>query len=112
MDQVSLDLISEYAAEDADISFQLYETLSEKIKEYAKGDKRYGEKAEKYNDLNDVYKDARRKADAALEDLKEAGRLITHAGHWEALKQSLDKDKEQGRLLITKVTEAQSPTDN
>jgi len=32
MDKVSLDVISEYAAEDADISFQLYEILSEKIK--------------------------------------------------------------------------------
>ena len=33
MDQVNLDLISEYAAEDADISYQLYETLAEKIQE-------------------------------------------------------------------------------
>ncbi|MCF7808837.1 MAG: DNA polymerase I [Candidatus Marinimicrobia bacterium] len=33
MDQVSLDVVSEYAAEDADISFQLYELLAEKIKE-------------------------------------------------------------------------------
>ncbi|MCK5793872.1 MAG: DNA polymerase I, partial [Anaerolineales bacterium] len=32
MDFVSLDMISEYAAEDADIAFQLYEILSEKIK--------------------------------------------------------------------------------
>ncbi len=31
MDLVSLDVISEYAAEDADISFQLYEILAEKI---------------------------------------------------------------------------------
>ncbi len=31
MDLVSLDMVSEYAAEDADISFQLYEILSEKI---------------------------------------------------------------------------------
>jgi DNA polymerase-1 len=33
MDKVSLDMISEYAAEDADISFQLYEILSERINE-------------------------------------------------------------------------------
>jgi len=33
MDMVSLDVISEYAAEDADISFQLYEILSEKIEQ-------------------------------------------------------------------------------
>ncbi|MCF6238243.1 MAG: DNA polymerase I, partial [Candidatus Marinimicrobia bacterium] len=32
MDQVNLDMISEYAAEDADIAFQLYEVLSEKIR--------------------------------------------------------------------------------
>lgn len=33
MDFVSLDVISEYAAEDADISFQLYEILTQKIKD-------------------------------------------------------------------------------
>jgi len=33
MDMVSLDVISEYAAEDADISFQLYEVLAEKIQQ-------------------------------------------------------------------------------
>jgi len=33
MDQVSLDLISEYAAEDADLAFQLYELLNKRIQE-------------------------------------------------------------------------------